>query len=314
MKKIIHRIFFNFDNTADPFLAYLETWKRELPDFQIMLWDRNNLPLDLNEYTRYMAENKNHAFLSDYFRCWLLNKYGGAYFDADIEVLNGSIFRRTYEEAQTAEDYTLFIGIESDRDGGLTPHSMGIKCGETHELLQFLMNLYETVFATSMRNIIKKFPIPDLMALYFMDYEKNENYTLSKNGFFCDCTVPFITKNMKIYPQDYFSPVIKYNNNMMISAFSKNTCLCHHFAATWKKADTAPGVLFSSLLKNNNYVIAPDLLPAIAGQYELPASPRKPSWALGSGEIAVLEKMLNKLFPYGSKLYSVLRKLRKKQS
>jgi len=35
MNKLIHRIFFNFDDGPDPFLPYLETWKKELPDFEI---------------------------------------------------------------------------------------------------------------------------------------------------------------------------------------------------------------------------------------------------------------------------------------
>jgi hypothetical protein len=312
LKKLIHRIFFNFDDTPDPFLSYLETWKKELPDFEIMLWDKHNLPLDLNAYTQYMAETKNHAFLSDYFRCWLLTEYGGVYLDADIEVLNGDVFRKIYEEAQTTEEYSLFIGIESNRDGGLTPHSMGIKCGESHELLRFLMNLYETVFTTSMRYIIKKFPIPNLMILYFMDCEKKEHFALSRDGCFFGFTSPFVTRNMKIYPQGYFSPVTTYNNDMMISAFSENTCLCHHFAATWKKTEAPPGALFSHLLKNNHYVISPDLISVISRRYELPVSPRKPSWALTPREIAALEKTLNTLCPYGGTLYSGLRKLRRK--
>jgi hypothetical protein len=312
MQKIIHRIFFNFDNTPDPFLPYLETWKQQLPDFEIKLWDKNNLPLDLNPYTKYMAEKKNHAFLSDYFRCWLLNKYGGVYLDADIEILNGDIFRNIYEEAQATDDYTLFIGIESERNGKLTAHSMGLKYGESHELLIFLMNLYETVFSTSMRYFIKKFPITDLISLYFRNFEEN-GYSLSSNGFFPGKQNVTVTKKIKIYPQDYFSPITDYNNDMMISAFSKNTCICHHFAATWKASkNTTQGKLFLNLLKNNYYVLPPNLIPTLKDRYDLPNSFRKPLWALNVKEIAALEKKLNQLLPYGGILYSCLRKLRKR--
>jgi hypothetical protein len=312
MKKILHRIFFNFDNTSDPFLPYLETWKKELPDFEIMQWDKSNLPLSLNAYTKYMSETKNHAFLSDYFRCWLLTKYGGVYLDADIEILNGSIFRKIYEEAQTAEDYSLFIGIESNRDGGLTPHSMGIKCGENHEILRFLMNLYETVFTTPLRYVIKKFPMPDLMILFFKDCENKNETVSSKDGLFYGHNNPFVTKGIKIYPQDYFSPVTAYNNRMMISAFSENTCLCHHFAATWKNDQTETnGILFTNLLKENYYTIETELIPLLKKRYELPKHSNKPLWTLAEKEIRFLEKGLNKLCPYGGILYSVLRRLRK---
>jgi hypothetical protein len=312
MNKIIHRIFFDFDNRGDPFLPYLKTWKDQLPDFEIMLWNKTNLPLDLNNYTRYMAETKNHAFLSDYFRCWLLQKYGGVYLDADIEMLNGTVFRKIYEDAQETNDYTLFIGIENKQNGGLTPHSMGVKYGETHELLRFLMNLYETVFTTSMRHTIKKFPIPDLMSLFFWDFEENEDFSLTKKGFFFDYKAPFIAKKIKIYTQDYFSPVTKYNHRMIVSAFSENTCLCHHFAATWKNNQTIPnGTLFSDSLKNNYYAIEPKLIPLLKKYYELPKHIDKPLWALNEKEISFLERILNKLCPYGGILYSFLRRLRK---
>jgi hypothetical protein len=311
MKKILHRIFFNFDNGIDPFLKYLETWKKELPDFEIMQWDKSNLPLDLNEYTKYMVKTKNHAFLSDYFRCWLLTKYGGVYLDADIEILNGDIFRRIYEEAQTAHDYNLFIGIESTRNGKLTLQSLGIKEYTSHEALLFLMNLYETVFTTPMRHFIKQFPITDLLCLYFLNFEDSNNYTDSKNGCFVGKTDPFITNGMKIYSQDYFSPVTTYNNQMMISAFSKNTCLCHHFAATWKKPVNAPCLLFNENLKNGHYVISPELISSLKVQYKLPHHIRKPNWALSSNANIKLENFLNNIIPYGGILYRILRSFSK---
>jgi hypothetical protein len=146
-----------------------------------------------------------------------------------------------------------------------------------------------------------------------MDFEENANYTLSKKGCFYNYTVPFITKNIKIYPQDYFSPVTTYNNDMMISAFSKNTCLCHHFAATWKTSENAKqGKLFSDLLKDNYYVIPSNLIPMLKDRYDLPRFSKKPSWALNEKEIAALEKILNRVIPYGGILYSCFRKLRKR--
>jgi hypothetical protein len=312
MQKMIHRIFFDFYGKGDPFLSYLDSWRKELYDFEILQWNEKNLPLDLNAYTKYMCETKNAAFLSDYFRCWLLQKYGGVYFDTDIEVLDGNIFRKIYTELQESDDYTLFMGIEAVRNGGLTTCSMGVKCGETHEMLQFLMNIYETVFTTALRHVIKKFPIPDLMGLFFCDLEEREGFALTKKGFFFDYNSPFIAKKIKVYTQDYFSPVTAYNNDMMISAFSENTCLCHHFAATWKTdRSAAHGALFFDLLKNNFYTIEPKLIPLLKNRYETPKHIRKPSWSLSAREIGVLEKALNKLCPYGGILYSLLKAIRR---
>jgi hypothetical protein len=313
MEKIIHRIFFNFDNKPDPFLPYLKTWREQLPDFEIMEWNKDNLPLNLNAYTSYMTQKKNHAYLSDYFRCWLLSKYGGVYLDADIEVLNGKKFRGIYTEAQTADNYTLFIGIESVKTGGLTPHSMGVKCGETHPLLTFLMNLYETAFTTPMKYVIGKFPMPDVVSLYFMELEEN-GYSLSRRGCFFDLNQIIITNKIKIYSQDFFSPTTNYNNNMMLSAYSENTCLCHHFAATWRNVQNQKqGRLFADLLHENYYVIPPLFVPTLKKRYvDLTIASKRPSWTLSAGEIRNVEKVLNKLVPYGGILHKLLRKFRKK--
>jgi hypothetical protein len=97
---------------------------------------------------------------------------------------------------------------------------------------------------------------------------------------------------------------------MMISAFSQNTCLCHHFAATWKKMNNSTRRLFSEILQSGNYVISPEFIPALKSRYNLPSHLRAPNWALSSGEINKLEHVLNRIIPYGGKLYRILRNLR----
>ena len=315
MKKIIHRIFFNFDDGPDPFESYLETWKTQLPDFEIMEWNKTNLPLDLNTYTRLMAAEKNHAFLSDYFRCWLLKKYGGVYLDADIEVLDGAIFRRVYEELEKTTDYTLFIGIEGSQNGRLTPHSMGLRPGSSHEILDFLLNLYETAFSTALYYEIKRFPIPNLMTLFFLDAEKREGYQLSEKGRFLYKTEPFITKNIKIYPQSWFSPVGIRGRSKIISAFGMETCLCHHFAASWTNNvnQQKRAKLFSEQLADKEYFIPPEFSPLIEKRYGKNASCSSlPTWKLTVSEIEKLEKLLNTLIPYGSFQYKLLKRRREK--
>jgi hypothetical protein len=163
-----------------------------------------------------------------------------------------------------------------------------------------------------MRFVIKKFPMPDLMSLYFMELEEKTNFTFSKNGLFHNYKTPVIVNSIKIYPQYFFSPVTTYNNCMMISAFTKNTCLCHHFAATWKSSENDTFYkLFSVLLKENNYIIAPSLIPELKKRYILPNKIRNPLWALNENEKMKIEKILNFLIPYDGILYHLFKKIRK---
>jgi hypothetical protein len=230
------------------------------------------------------------------------------YLDADIEILNGDKLRRIYEECHTSSEYTLFLGIESNKGGLLTPHSMGLKCDTKHELLSFILNLYETAFSTPVKYFFLKFPIPDLFSLYFKNLEVTQKYTESTNGLFFNRSKPFVTQLMKIYPQDYFSPVITYNNSMLISAFSSNTCLCHHFAATWKQRQQNMGS-FSNLLKSGYYTISDTVLSAIKSAYpNIPIKNRKPLWTLTKNELSKFEIFLNNCIPYESFLYQFFRK------
>ena len=315
MKKILHRIFFNFDDGEDPFLSYLETWKRELPEFEIMLWDKTNLPLDLNEYTRAMTAEKNHAFLSDFFRCWLLKEFGGAYFDADIEVLDGQVFTRLYEELEKTKELDLFIGVESDGNGLLTAHSMASKPGVENGLIDFMMRLYAEHFAGPLRHYIKKFHMPSLIALYFLERESLGREGKSLNGRFRGLMEPIIEDRMKIYPQEYFSPITSRESkeaSRIVSKFSPNTCLCHHFAATWTidSSGTRQGVLFKDALSNNSYAIATSIHDRLIEKYgDFRGIPPTPQWKLPKSNIEAIESFLNFLIPYGTKRYQLLKSL-----
>ncbi len=311
MNKVIHRIFFDFNDSGDPFLPLLETWKRELPDFQIMQWNKNNLPLDLNDFTRILTKEKNHAFLSDYFRCWLLEKYGGVYLDADIEVLDGEGFRKIYEETHSALDHSLFIGVESAANGKLTAHSMGLKGSTSHPILRFLMDLYETAFSGPLHYAIKKFDMPFLMSLYFIDLEKQSISSASENGCFRDIERPIIVDNIKIYPPSFFSPLTTRGDRMFVSSFGPETCLCHHFAATWRKESSTikSAKLFVEALRDRDYMVKPGLVKRIQQRYPgLDFSPDKPKWELKPNQIQIIEKVLNMLIPYDSELYKLFKR------
>jgi len=311
MSKILHRIFFNFNDGVDPFLPFLETWKRELPDFEIKLWDKTNLPLDLNTYTKTLAAEKNHAYLSDYFRCWILEKYGGIYLDADIEILDGNGLRKIYEDTQNATDYSLFIGVESAGNGKLTAHSMGVKDSTFHPMLRFLMNLYETAFSGPLHYAIKNFDMPYLMSLYFLDKEKREGFAVSNGGFFKGLDTTILVDDMKIYPPIYLSPLTTRGDRMVVSSFGPETCMCHHFAATWRDSYNKTKIVrcFEEALRDGAYVVKPELLPKIYQRYtDLGFTPDRPVWTLKAKQINKIEKFLNFLIPYGSLQYRLLKK------
>ena len=65
----------------------INSWKKNLPDYEIMLWDRNKFNINSTPWTKEAFEQKKYAFVADYIRLYALNEYGGIYLDSDVEVL-----------------------------------------------------------------------------------------------------------------------------------------------------------------------------------------------------------------------------------
>lgn len=64
----------------------IESWKSNLPEYELIFWDEKNIPLD-NFYVKEMISRKKWAFVADYVRFLALYEHGGVYLDTDMEVL-----------------------------------------------------------------------------------------------------------------------------------------------------------------------------------------------------------------------------------
>lgn len=65
----------------------LKSWKKYLPDYEIVEWNESNFDLNCCRYVQEAAKEKKWAFVSDYARYKILYEQGGIYFDTDVEVL-----------------------------------------------------------------------------------------------------------------------------------------------------------------------------------------------------------------------------------
>jgi len=235
--KILHRIYFGFDGKPDPYLGYLETWKKELPEFEIRHWNVTNLPVEACHFSKMMYELRDHAFLSDYFRWWVLREHGGIYLDADIEIVNGNIFRGLVEELEASEKHHSFIGVDNKAGGWYTGHSMATHANSP--LANFMCHVYEGLGPVSLwRRKIFYFMSPQLTSLYFAHHGHN----VDGMGTTPHLETPVIQHGVKIYPQEYFSPLtpVMRNNKggFEIDAYTENTSICHHFSCSWHDADS----------------------------------------------------------------------------
>lgn len=227
--KIIHYCWFGRNPLPPLAIKCIESWKKYLPDYEIKEWNEDNFDVNIIPYTSEAYKAKKYAFVSDYVRFWILYKYGGLYFDTDVEVIKpmDDIIQRG-----------AFMGFEMDskdnKSGSVAP---GLGLGTLPKT-----NLYA-----------------ELLKMYDGVHFNKEDGTLNQKTIVGYTTEVLIAKGLEnkkgiqfiegvyIYPSEYFCPIDIVTKRLHIT---KNTRTIHHYAASWKdisKMDRIKSVLRSFL-------------------------------------------------------------------
>lgn len=86
--KIIHYIWFGKKAMPDKIEKCINSWKKYLPEYKLMLWNEENFPIDeACQFVKEAYKSGQYAFVSDYVRFYVLHKYGGIYLDTDVEFI-----------------------------------------------------------------------------------------------------------------------------------------------------------------------------------------------------------------------------------
>lgn len=85
--KIIHYCWFGDNPIPKHMQDYIETWKRNCPEYVFCCWTKDNYDIRKNDYLEEAYRARKWAFVSDYCRLDVLYHYGGIYLDTDIEML-----------------------------------------------------------------------------------------------------------------------------------------------------------------------------------------------------------------------------------
>ena len=84
--KKIHYVWLGKGEKNDRIKHCIESWKKYLPNYEIIEWNEDNFDIEYNDFTKKAYENKKWAFVSDVVRLYALYKEGGIYMDTDVEV------------------------------------------------------------------------------------------------------------------------------------------------------------------------------------------------------------------------------------
>lgn len=84
--KKIHYIWFGRGEKDERTKKCIESWKKIMPDYEIIEWNEDNFPMEINDFFKEAYSKKKWAFASDVARLWVLYNEGGIYMDTDVEV------------------------------------------------------------------------------------------------------------------------------------------------------------------------------------------------------------------------------------
>lgn len=230
--KVIHYCWFGRGQLPNLTLKCIESWKKNLPDYEIKEWNEDNFDISIIPYTKEAYEAKKYAFVSDYARFWILYHYGGLYFDTDVEVI------------KPMDDIIAcgaFMGCENEisRDTialAIAPGlGLGVKSGIG--LYKELLDLYASLH----------FQLADGK----LDFKTVVEYTTDllaikglKNVNAIQCV-----EDVYIYPKEYFCPIDYETKRCVIT---KNTRTIHHFSESWKTPVMRFKMRFIRFIGKNN--------------------------------------------------------------
>jgi len=213
--KVIHYCWFGGNPLPKSAQKCIASWKKYLPDYEIKEWNESNFDVNVIPYTAEAYKSKKYAFVSDYARFWILYKYGGLYFDTDVEVIKNmddiiakGPFMGCENEAKTGATYAQ-LGVAPGLGLGVNP-GLGLY-GE-------ILNWYNTHHFITWTGVIEKNVVDITTEI------------LNKNGIEILDEGVLKSSGILIYPKEYFCPKDYITGEMNITDKTKSI---HHYSATW---------------------------------------------------------------------------------
>jgi hypothetical protein len=227
--KIIHYCWFGGNQLTQLGQKCIASWEKYFPGYEIKEWNESNYDVHKIPYTSEAYNAKKYAFVSDYARFDILYRYGGIYFDTDVEVI------KPFDDIL---DQGGFMGIESI---GKVAAGLGIGCnaglGIVYQILEFYTTLHfiNDDGSYNLKTVVE----------YVTDI-------LKKNGLTDKNTMQYLD-GFIVYPIEYFNP--KYAKRG-ITHITEKTHSIHHYDGSWLEKSEKKWILIrKKCIKSYGYNI-----------------------------------------------------------
>lgn len=208
--KIIHYCWYGGAPHNEMVKKCIASWKRVLPDYEIICWDESNTPFKQIPILKVMYKRKKWAFIADYMRFYSLYFKGGIYLDTDIEMIKpfGDMMKlSSFTGFQTAFGQSRHP-INTAVLGGIPKHSFFKDCLEMTERKQRL-NFHQM-------------GSPTIASPYLIDRGVSEHKTQEVGG-------------VTVFTKDYFYPYYHRIEEFSEDCITENTVCIHWWADSWSE-------------------------------------------------------------------------------
>lgn len=213
--KIIHYCWFGRGPMTPLGRKCIASWRRFFPDYEIREWNEDNFDVACIPYTAQAYQAGKYAFVSDYARFWALYRFGGIYFDTDVEVIRsmGDILEKG-----------PFMGFELLGEKMAVAPGLGLAAEPGMALYKTILDRYEKI----------TFRLPDgTLNPYTMIPMVTD--ILIENGLEGDGDIEHIL-GVNVFPPEWFNPFDDLTGRLRKT---ENTRTIHWYAKTWMPAEPA---------------------------------------------------------------------------
>ena len=217
--KTIHYLWLSENKTPEIEMC-VSTWREHLKGYEIKEWNKTNFPYWDFIWTREAFMKEKWAFVTDFFRLWVLENYGGIYMDADVTV-TGSFDSFLHQP--------MFIGTEFTDQ--IAAHVIGAEKG--HPFIQKCLKYYENRHFIMNNGELDMKPMPNIITKIFMQQYNYDGILVNFDG------TPININDMRIYSDTYFT----------INTYDGNNVCYHNGLGSWRDKTTTPNPVMEDVIR-----------------------------------------------------------------
>lgn len=220
--KTIHYCWFGSEKIPEKLKKNISLMKKMNPDFKIMKWNESNFNVNHNYFTQLMSRQKKWAFISDYVRLYVLKKYGGFYFDTDVEPIKPIDSKLLECDSFVAQE-----------DIDLIATGLGCGASKNQDWINDLLKIYDE-FSRENKYIENRTCV-EITTRYFngLGFSKNKIKPINIEG-------------VTIFPERFFCPQTPGTKKVVLT---NDTYMWHHYEYSWRTSKLNKS--YTIFVKNN---------------------------------------------------------------